>query len=421
MDIQRTSAARSRKIRRVGYVSLSLGLLAAITLGLSKLKPAAPTVEKSAIWTDTVQRGSMLREVRGTGALVPVEIRWIPVMNPGRVERILVLPGAAVSADTPLVVCSNPELEQAAVDAELSCKAAEAELENLQVQLESTRLNQKAAAASLNCDHKLAELEAQADEELGKAGLVPSLMVKRSRSKADELKERCDIEQKKLEMSADATRAQLAVQKAKLEQLKAQARLKRQQVESLTIRAGIDGVLQKLGDKDQLQIGQQLSPGANVARVADPLRLKAEIRIPETQARDILLGQKATVDTRNGIAEGTVQRIDPAVQNGTVTVDVSLQGTLPRGCRPDLTVEGTIQIERLEDVLNVGRPVQAQPDSIVSMFKVVNGGREAVKARVKLGRTSVDRIEIREGLNAGDAIILSDMSKWDACERVRLK
>ncbi len=419
MDIQRTSEARKRKIRRTALAVVSLLALAGVTAGLSRLKPAPPAVEKGAIWTDTVKRGPMLRDVRGTGALVPVEIRWVPTLNPGRVERILVLPGAAVKADAVLLELSNPELVQAALDLEWEVKGAEAELENLRVQLESQRLNQQAAAASLKLDYSQADLEAQADEELASLGLVPTLVLKRSRARAEELKTRYEIEQQRLEISRDAANAQLAVQKSKLEQCRAQARLKQQQVESLKIRAGIDGVLQKLGDKDPLQVGQQLVAGANVARVADPLRLKAEIKVPETQAKDILLDQVAIVDTRNGTAEGRVVRIDPAVQNGTVTVDVALNGPLPKGARPDLSVDATIQLERLDDVLNVGRPVQAEPESASHLFKLVNA-RMAVRVPVKFGRISVNTVEVREGLRAGDQVILSDMSQWDGYDRVRL-
>lgn len=420
MDIQRTSQARKRRIRRVIFGSVGLVVVALVTVGLSRLKPAAPSVDKGTIWTDTVKRGEMLREVRGTGTLLPEEIRWVPIINPGRVERILVLPGAAVQADTILIELSNPELEQAVFDSEWQCKAAAAELDNLQAQLESLRLSQVAAAASLKADFSQAELEAEADEELCKDGLVPKLVMKRSRSKADELKSRYEIEEKRLQTSANAARAQVAVQQAKVEQLRAQSNLKRQQFDSLKVRAGLSGVLQKLGDREQLQVGQQLPSGANVARVADPARLKAEIKIAETQAKDVQLGQPVSVDTRNGLVEGRVVRIDPAVQNGTVTVDVTLEGALPKGSRPDLSVDGTIQLERLADVVNVGRPVQGQAESTVGLFKLVNGGREAVRVQVKLGRSSVNAIEVRGGLEVGDQIIRSDMSQWDAYDRVRI-
>jgi HlyD family secretion protein len=398
----------------------ALLILAAVTVGLSRLKPAAPALSKASVWVDTVKRGSMLREVRGAGALVPVEVRWVPTLSQGRVEKMCVQPGATVQADTVLVELSNPELEQAALDADWQAQAEEAELEKQRVNLESARLTQLSVVASTRHDATQAELEAQADEELAVAGLVPQLVLKRSRAKAEELKARLEIEEKRLAISGDSTKAQLAVQSTKVRQLKAQAALKRSQVDGLRIRSGIDGVLQKLGDKDPLQVGQQLVAGANVARVVDPHRLKAEIKIPETQARDVQIGQFAIVDTRNGVAEGEVARIDPAVQNGTVTIDVSLKTALPKGARPDLSVEGTVRLEHLEDVINVGRPVQGQAETTIQVFKIAQGGREALKVPVKLGRMSVNTVEVLQGLQPGDQVIISDMSQWDAHGRVRL-
>lgn len=420
MDIPRPSAARERRRRRILYGVAGLVVIALVTGGLSRLKPAAPMVPKEQVYTDTVKRGTIPRQVRGNGTLVPEEILWIPARNQGRVERILVLPGADVKADTILVELTNPELEQAAFDAEWQVKAAEAEYENLRVQLESQRLTQQAVAASAQASYTNARMEAEVNEKLAEAGLVPQLTLKLSKSRAEELAKLNEIEQQRLNISAGAAKAQVAVQQAKLEQLRAQLELKRQNVDSLKIRAGIDGVLQKLGDVAQLQVGQQLGPGANVARVAIPTRLKAEIKIPETQAKDVQKGQTATIDTRNGLIPGRVTRIDPAVQNGTVTVDVALEGPLPKGSRPDLTVDGTIELERLVDVLYVGRPVQGQADSPVGLFKLVNGGKAAVRVPVKLGRSSVDKIEVLEGLQIGDQVILSDMSQWDAHDRVRL-
>jgi HlyD family secretion protein len=420
MDIDRKSEGSKRKVKRLVGWGATLLLLTGITVGLSHLKPAPPSISRNSLLMDIVKRGTLVREVRGTGTLVPVEIRWVPALNAGRVEKILVLPGAAVEQDTILVELSNQELEQSAVEVKWRLKAAEAELDNLRVKLESDRLNQEALVAGFKNEFTQAELEAEADEELCAAGLVPKLVSKRSRAKADELKNRYEIEQKRLGIAAESTRAQLAVQDAKVQQLRAESDLKQRQVASLKVRAGIHGVLQKLGDKEALQVGQQLTPGSNIARVANPSRLKAEIRIPETQARDIQLGQIAFIDTRNGIAEGRVERIDPAVQNGTVSVDVTLEGELPRGARPDLTVEGTVQLEKLEDVLHVWRPVQAQPDSTLSLFKLQPGSREAIRLPVKLGRSSVTRVEVRGGLSAGDQVIVSDMSQWDRFERVRL-
>ncbi len=422
MDIARPDQARKRRRKRILYSVAGLGVLVLITIGLSRLKPAAPLVENP--WPDTVKRGEMLRQVRGNGALVPEEILWIPTLSAGRVERILVLPGAAVKADTVLVELSNPEVEQAAFDAEWQLKAAEAELANLRVQLETARLNQQSILATAQANYSSAKLEFEVNDELAKAGLVPALTLKQSKGKADELTKLLEIEQQRLDISADAAKAQLAVQDAKVAQLGAQLQLRRRQVGALKIRAGIDGVLQKLGDAaatTTLQFGQQLTPGATVARVANPAKLKAEIKIAETQAKDITFDQKAYVDTRNGVIPGHVVLIDPSAQNGTRTVDVALDGPLPKGAVPDLSVDGTIELERLENVLYVGRPVQAQPETIVGIFKVVNGGKEAVRVPVKLGRNSVSTIEIVEGLQVGDQVILSDMSQYDAYARVRLR
>jgi HlyD family secretion protein len=420
MDFERHSQARRRKVRRIIIVAGALLGVVALTVGVSTLNPAVPRVQRAFVWIDAVKRGPMLRAVAGTGALVPVEIRWVPALTAGRVERILVLPGAAVKADTVVLELSNPELQQAALEAEWQVQAAEAELENLKVKLESERLNQQATTAGFKSDHCLAELEALADETLATNGLVPQLVSKRSRAKADELKNRWNIESKRLEMSSESARAQLTVQQSKVQQCRVQAQLKKQQVQSLKVVAGLNGILQKLGDREPLQAGQQLVAGANVARVADASRLKAEVKIPETQARDIELGQRAVIDTRNGFARGRVERIDPAVQNGTVTVDVALEGELPRGCRPDLTVEGTIELERLDNVLSVGRPVRGEPEAVTRLFKLVNGGRSATRVNVKLGRTSVNQIEVREGLEAGDQVIISDTSQWDGQDRIRL-
>src|SRR5438552_1790469 len=422
MDIARPDQARKRRRRRILYSIAGLGALFVITIGLSRLKPAAPLVENA--WPDTVKRGEMLVRVRGNGTLVPEEILWIPTLTAGRVERILVLPGAAVKADTVLVELSNPEVEQAAFDAEWQLKAAEAELANLRVQLETARLNQQSILATAQANYSSAKLEFEVNDELAKAGLVPALTLKQSKGKADELTKLLEIEQQRLDISADAAKAQLAVQDAKVAQLGAQLQLRRRQVGALKIRAGIDGVLQKLGDAaatTTLQFGQQLTPGATVARVANPAKLKAEIKIAETQAKDITFDQKAYVDTRNGVIPGHVVRIDPSAQNGTRTVDVALDGPLPKGAVPDLSVDGTIELERLENVLYVGRPVQGQPDTTVGIFKVVDGGKEAVRVPVKLGRTSVSTIEIVEGLQVGDQVILSDMSQYDAYARVRLR
>jgi len=421
MDIARPDQARKKRRRRILYSIVGLGVLVVITIGLSRLKPAAPLVENT--WPDTVKRGEMLRQVRGNGTLVPEHILWIPTLNAGRVENILVLPGAAVKADTVLIELSNPEVEQAAFDAQWQLKAAEAELTNLQVQLDTARLTQQAAVATSQANYNSAKLDFEVNDELAKAGLVPALTLKQSKAKAEELAKLLEIEHERLKISGDAARAQLAVQAAKVEQLRAQLQLRRHQAEALKIRAGIDGVLQKLGDSatTTLQVGQQLPAGANVARVANPARLKAEIKIVETQAKDITFDQKAEIDTRNGVIPGHVIRIDPSAQNGTRTVDVALDGPLPKGAVPDLSVDGTIELERLEDVMFVGRPAGGQSEITVGLFKILDGGKEAVRVPVKLGRTSVNFVEVVDGLRPGDQVILTDMSAYDAYARVRIK
>lgn len=423
MDVPISSSRQKRRRSRRWLLGGGTAVvLTLVTLWVSRLQPAAPLVEKSSIWMDTVKRGEMLRQVRGNGTLVPEDIRWIPTVSAGRVERILVLPGERVKADTVLVHLSNPELEQAAFEAESQVKAARAGMTNLRVQLESQKLTQRAAAASAQANYSGAKLDLEVNEELGRNGLVAALTVKQSRSRAEQLATLLDIERDRLRMSAEAAQAQIAEQEEKLAQLDAQLALKHRQIEALKVRAGMEGVLQRLGDSTSaLQVGQQLSAGALVARVANPAKLKATIKIAETQARDIQLDQVAEIDTRNGVIPGRVVRIDPAVENGTVTVDVALDGALPKGARPDLSVDGTIELERLENVLYVGRPVQGQSDTAVGLFKLAAGGKTAIRAPVKLGRSSVSTIEIVAGLQVGDQVILSDMSQWDAHERVRLK
>jgi HlyD family secretion protein len=421
MDIPRPDQARKKRRRRI-IISLSvLAAISLITVGLARLKPAAPPVERGSLLFDVVKRGQLLRQVRGNGTLVPQEIRWIPTINPGRVERIVVLPGARVTKDTILVELSNPEVTQAAFDAESVVKTAEADLANLRIQLDSQRLTQRSMVATARANYNSAKLDLEVNEELTRSGLVPAITYRQSKAKAEELASLLEIEEERLKIIAEAAAAQVVAQETKLVQLRGQRDLKLKQVEGLKIRPGVDGVLQRLGDMaNPLQEGQQLAAGALVARVAEPARLKAAIKISETQAKDIQLDQVAEIDTRNGIIPGHVIRVDPAVENATVTVDVALDGTLPKGARPDLSVDGTIELERLEDVLFVGRPVQSQPESQMMVFKVTEGGRAASRVVVKLGRGSVGNIEVIQGLNVGDQIILSDMSQWDAFERVRL-
>jgi HlyD family secretion protein len=387
-----------------------------ITVGLSRLGPAAPSIERSTVWVDTVHRGPMLRQVRGVGTLVPEEIRWIPAGTEGRVERIRALPGTAVSSDTILLDLSNPELVLAERDALSELKGAEAETTNLKVQLQSQILDQQAATAAVQADYQQAALQVEVDEKLAKDGLVADLTLKVSHLRKEELGTRAALALKRLDIASDANEAQLAVQQAKVERLREAYRLRRDQVEALKVRAGVEGVLQQI----PVEVGQRVSPGTNLARVAEPARLKAQVRIAETQARDIQIGQSASIDTRNGIIPGRVSRIDPAVQNGTVTVDVALEGKLPRGARPDLTVDGTVELERLENVLYVGRPAFGQENTTVGLFKLDPGGKGADRVKVKLGRSSVNSVEIVEGLKEGDQVILSDTSAWDSFDRIRL-
>lgn len=420
MDILRPDQTRQKRLRRVLVMVSGLAIIAGITLALAWIEPAEPTVDSATIWSDTVKRGPMLCEVRGAGVLVPEEIRWVTATSPGRIERIPLLPGVAVEADTLLLELSNPELEQAAFDAEALVKAAEAQFEKLKVQLEEGRLQLESSAVTLESELGQARLEAEADEELAREGLQARLAAKRSRAKADDLANRVGLERKRIGINAQSAQAQLAAQEAELAKWRKQHELKRRQVEALRVRAGFGGVLQKLGDPGPLQVGQQVMAGAKLAQVTDPRRLKAEIKVAETQAKDLQLGQPAAIDTRSGVIPGRIVRIDPAVQNGTVTVDVALENPLPKGARPDLSVEGIITLERLEDVLYLGRPVNATSDSKVSLFKVLNGGKRAIRVPVRLGRGSVTCIEIAEGLEVGARVILSDMSAWEAHERIRL-
>ena len=416
MDIPRESAKRQRRIRRIIYSILGLLVLALVTLGLSRLKPAAPSVDKATVWIDTVKRGPMLLEVRGLGTLVPEEILWIPATTDGRVVRRLVLPGVPMKADSVILELKNPELEQAALDAEWQLKAAEADYNSLKAQLDSQLLDHRAAAATVQADYRQAALNAEKDEALAKSGLGAELNSKLSKAKADELTTRNQIEQDRLSVSAASAKAQLEAQKAKVEQLRALYELKRAQLDRLQVRAGAEGVLQEL----LVEVGQQVTIGTILAKVAQPTRLKAELKIPETQAKDVQIGLLASIDTRNGIISGHVMRVDPAVQNGTVTVDAKLEGALPKGARPDLSVEGTIEIENLKDVIYVGRPAFGQPNSTVGIFKLDQEGNGAARVQVKLGRSSVNTVEILEGLKPGDRVVLSDMSTWDAFNRIRL-
>ncbi len=417
MDIKRKkSGVRSRRVKTAIYVAVGLCVIALVTLGVARLKPAAPTVERGTLLIDTVKRGQMLRQVRGNGTLVPEDVRVIAASTQGRVERILVQPGTEVNAGTLLIELSNPELQQSSVDTEYQLRAAEADFNNIKVRLQSERMNQQIVAAGVHSEYQQAKLQLDTDEALAKDGLVAPLSLKLSRVRVAELSNRYNLEQKRLEVSVKSAEAQLASQRARISQLQALLKLNKSQVETLGVRAGTTGVLQQM----QVEVGQQVTPGTNLARVVEPQHLKAELKIAETQAKDIKLGQQAGIDTRNGVIKGHVSRIDPAAQQGTVTVDVALDEQLPDGARPDLTVDGTIELERLSDVVYVGRPAFGQSQSTVSMFKLEPEGKSAVRINVKLGRSSVNTIEIVEGLQPGDQVILSDTSAWDAYNRILL-
>ncbi len=419
MDIARPNIARQKRRRQIIYIAVGIVLLALVTMGLSRLKPAAPTVERSTVWVDTVKRGSVLRQVRGLGTLVPMEgsIQFLPAITEGRVDKILELPGAQVKADTILLELSNPQLTQEALDAEWKLKASEADYKNLQVQLASQVLAQKSLSAQAQSEYSQAKMQSDIDTELAKLGVISQLSEKVSNQKTQELSTRNDIEKQRLTNSSEVLTAQLQAKQAEVEEFRALADLKKSQLDRLRVRAGIDGVLQE----QTLKIGQFVTPGTTLAKVVQPQRLKAELKIAETQAKDIQLGQPASVDTHNGVIPGHVVRIDPSVVNGTVTVDVALDAALPQGARPDLSVDGTIDLEKMQNVLYVGRPAFGQEQSTVGMFKLEPDGNNAVRAQVKLGRSSVNTVEILQGLKEGDQVILSDMSRWDNFDRIRLE
>jgi len=417
MDIQRPSNARAKKIRRIAYGLVALILIAGVTVGLSRLRPAAPTVDAATIWPDTVKRGPMLREVRGLGTLVPEDIRWIPAQTDSRVDRWVLRPGAVVRPDSIIMELSDPTLQRETLDAEFQLKGAEADYANLRVQVDSDLMNQKALEAGVRSDYEQSKIEHERDGKLLKEGITPEITERMSRIKEQQLGIRAQLEGERTKITADSANARLAAQQAKIDEQKALYQLKKSQLDALHVRAGINGVLQLV----PVEVGQHVTPGTNLARVADPKKLKAEIKIAETQAKDVAIGQKATVDTRNGVVEGHVSRIDPSVVNGTVTVDVAIDNPLPQGARADLSVDGTITLENLKDVMYVGRPVHGQADSTIGLFKIINDGSEAVRVNVKLGRSSVTTMEVLSGLQVGDKVILSDMSQVDNFDRIRLK
>lgn len=418
MDIARPDLKKQKIRRQILWSAVGLVLLAGLTVFVMRLKPAAPTVDRNTVWTDTVKRGNMVRQVRGLGTLVPREdrIRSIPAETDGTVVRIFELPGAMVHPDTIILQLTNPQLLQEAQDAALQLNEAQADYHNTQVSLESSLMDRRATAADINAQYQQAQLQARTDKALYKLGVISGLTYSDSQGKADALTTRQELQKQEISMNQKALETQLAVQKAKVEQARALAELKQREVDALNVRAGIEGVLVQM----PLQMGQHVPVGTELAQIIQPNQLKAQLQIPETQAHDVQVGQPAEIDTHNGVVSGTVTRINPAVVNGTVTVDVQVNGPLPQGARPDLSVDGTIDLQRLNDVLYVGRPAFGNENSTISLFKLDPDGKYATRVPVKVGRESVNEIQILSGLKEGDTVILSDMSRWDNVDRIRL-
>src|SRR5215510_9164376 len=416
MDVARPkSVARNKKIKRIVIGVVILIIAAGVTLGLSRMKPAAPSVDRATVWIDTVKRGEMLRQVRGIGTLVPEDVRWIPATSDGVIEERRVRAGDVVKPDTILLIMSNPDVRQRSTDAELQLKGAEADLASLRATLQNDLLNQEATEVNTEAEYNKAKLDYEANLELAKDGLIADLILRKSQVTAQELGSKVETEKKKIDGMTKSAEARIGAQQARVDQLRVAYELRRKQLDELNVRAGIAGVVQQV----PVEAGMRVAPGTILAKVAEPGRLKAELQIPETQVKDVAVGQAASIDTRSGIIAGQVIRIDPAAVNGTVKVDVQLNGEYPKGTRPDLSVDGTIDIERLVNVLYVGRPAYGQADSTVGIFKLMPNG-EAIRIQVKLGRSSVNQIEILEGLRESEQVILSDMSTWDSYDRVRL-
>jgi HlyD family secretion protein len=416
MDIQRPSQAKAKLRKRIYTGAAIVVGLVAITVVLARLKPAVPTVDRSLVWINTVKRGPMVRQVHGPGTLVPVDIRWIAARTQGRVEKIVLLPGAIVQPDSIIMVLSNPDVTQAALDTESALKAGEADFANVKVTVQQAVLQSESEAANAKATYEVARLQAKVDDQLFKDGLVSELDLQLKKVTAEQDETLNSIAQKRYAFAQDSVVPQFAVKQAAVDQLRAQAKLKLAEADALNVRAGMSGILQVV----PVEVGAQVTPGTNLARVADPSRLKAEIQIAETQAKDVQIGQSAEIDTRNGIAKGTVSRVDPSVQNGTVKVDVALPGELPQGARPDLSVDGVVELEHLDDVVFVERPAFGQEHSTAGIFVLDADGTYADRRQVQLGRSSVNTIEIVKGLQPGDRVILSDMSQWDSHDRIKL-
>jgi HlyD family secretion protein len=417
MDIAIPQNGHAKTIRRIVIAAIVLLLVATVAYALSRLRPAAPSVEGASLFSDTVKRGDMLRAVHGVGTLVPEDIQWIPALNTARVSKIVLHPGATVKTDSIILELTNPELERDTLDAEYQLKAAEAQYQSVRAQMGSDILNQRAAAAAVRSEYEQAKIQHAVDEKLVTEHIGAEVTAQLSKVKEDQLGIRAQIEDGRAKNAEDTAEAKIAAEKSHVDQQRALYNLRRSQLDALHVRAGINGVLQLV----PVEVGQSVAPGTNLARVADPKKLKAEIKISETQANELSLGMKSTIDTRNGIANGRVSRIDPSVQNGTVTVDISIEDPLPNGARPDLSVDGTIEIENMKNILFVGRPAFGQPESTVGLFKLTGDGSEATRTSVKLGRFSVSSVEVRQGLREGDRVILSDTSTWSNYDRIRLK
>lgn len=424
MDVPRTGV-KKKKLQRTIVLAIVLLSVSGGSWMVAHMQPALPSVDATGIWPDTVKRGPMVRQIHGMGSLVAQDVLWVSAQTEGRVEKINVQPGTEVREDTVLMELSNPTLVQAMTGASFDLKQAEAAYTDLEVTLQNARYDKESAAAQVSSDYQQAKIKADRDRQLAELGLLPALDSKLSLAQASELERRHAIEEKRLGIIDRSVQAQLAAQRVKIEQLQAVLDLKKQQVEQLRVRAGVAGMLQQLGGANtpgapQLEVGQNVTAGSILARVAQQNKLKAQVRVSETEARDIALGQPASVDTHNGVIPGRVSRIDPGAVNGTVLVDIALNGTLPLGARPDLSVDGTIEIERLNDVVYVGRPASGQPNSTATLFRIDSDGKTATHTRVKFGRASVSTIEVLEGLKVGDKVILSDMTTADSHDRIRL-
>ena len=419
MDISRPDIKKKKMRRQWIAAGVGVLVLAGLAFFVTRLKPASPTVDRATVWTDAVKRGPLLRQVRGPGTLVPREdrIRLIPAETAATVVRIRVLPGAKVEPDTLLMDLVDPQVQEELLDAQLQLRAAQVDLTNIRAKLQSDLMTQKAAAATVGADFSQAKLQAQTDKSLYELGVISGLTYSASKGKADELTTRDGLEKQRLTLNEQAIETQIAVQQTKVQQAQALLALKQKQQDALSVRAGISGVLADLPH----QVGEHVDPGTTLAKVVQLDQLKASLKIAETQARDIQIGQPAEIDTHNGVIPGKVMRIDPAVMNGTVTVDVELAGALPQGARPDLSVDGTIDLDRMADVLFVGRPAFGNENSTINLFKLSVDGKTAVRVPVKVGRASVNSIQVIEGLQDGDTVILSDMSRWDNTDKIRLE